>query len=135
MTARRCCLLIVTALAAAALFAPTASIQAQLAKPDGDRPVVEVVAEDYAFDAPATIPSGWATIRFRNVGQEPHMIFLTRLPEGKTIEEYETDLSAQFSRAPHAVRDEGLAEDKALETLFGSLPDWFGQVQFVGGPG
>lgn len=135
MTARRYRLLSATALAAAALVVPTASVQAQLAKPDGDRRVIEVVAEDYAFDAPATIPSGWATIRFRNVGQEPHMIFLTRLPEGKTMEEYETDLSAQFSRAWHAVRDEGLAEDKALEMLFESLPDWFGEVQFVGGPG
>ncbi len=97
--------------------------------------VVEVVAEDYAFDAPAAIPSGWTTIRFRNAGQESHMILLTRLPEGKTIEDYERDLSSLFSRAWEAVRDDGVAQDQALGMIFGSLPEWFPQVQFVGGPG
>lgn len=105
------------------------------AQPSSSPRVVEVLGVDYAFDAPASIPSGWTTIRFRNGGQEPHMIFLSRLPEGKTIDDYQRELSAPFSRAWNAVRDEGVAQDKALEMLFGSLPDWFPQVQFAGGPG
>jgi hypothetical protein len=97
--------------------------------------VVEVTAVDYAFRAPDLIPGGRTTIRFRNSGEEEHMVLLSRLPPGKTIDDYTTDLSMQFNRAWEAVRDRGIPEGEALEMLFGSLPEWFPQVQFVGGPG
>lgn len=109
---------------------PSAAVEAQVAAP-----VVEVIAEDYAFSAPAEIPSGWTTIRFRNEGAEPHFILLSRLPEGRTIDDYQRDLSANFNRAWLAVRDDGVPAEDAMAELFGVLPDWFPELEFVGGPG
>jgi hypothetical protein len=97
--------------------------------------VVEVIGEDYALSAPDQIPSGWTTFRFRNEGQEPHFVLVSRLPEGITIEDYETDLSAEFVRAWYAVRDGELTQDEAMARLFASLPEWFPGVEFLGGPG
>lgn len=98
--------------------------------------VVEVIAEDYAFDAPDVIPSGWTTFRFRNRGEEPHMVFLARLPHGKTAEDYEVELSGAFAEVWYALRDGRVAgQDEALAMLGESLPEWFPALRFVGGPG
>jgi hypothetical protein len=97
--------------------------------------VVDIIAEDYALSAPDEIRSGWTTFRFRNEGQEPHFVLVSRLPEGITIDDYQTDLSAEFVRAWYAVRDGELDQEQALARLFGSLPEWFGGLEFLGGPG
>lgn len=111
------------------------AVNAAAAAHTDDTNVVEITAIEYAFQAPDAIPSGWTTIRFVNDGEEPHFVFLSRLPEGKTVDDYERDLSGPFSRAWYAVRDDGATEEAALEGLFAALPEWFAQVQFVGGPG
>lgn len=97
--------------------------------------VVDVTAVDYAFRAPEVIPSGLTTLRFRNEGTEPHMVFMSRLPEGKTVEDYQREISSPFSRAWRA-RMEGRAnEQEALGMIFQGLPEWFPKIQFVAGPG
>lgn len=116
-----------------------ASAFAQDPAPDArsfdDATVVEVTAQDYAFSAPATIPSGWTMIRFTNEGEEPHFVFMSRLPEGRTIEHYETELHPAFAAAWYAVRDGGATTDEAMQTLFQELPAWFPELQLIGGPG
>lgn len=96
---------------------------------------IEVIAEDFALSAPDEIPSGWTTIRFRNEGAEPHFVLVSRLPEGKTIDDYENDLSSEFNRAWHAVRDGEMSQDEAMGELMGSLPEWFAGLEFLGGTG
>jgi hypothetical protein len=110
-------------------------LEAQSPSPDAGAAVVEVVAEDYALSAPAEVAAGWTTFRFRNEGEEPHFVLVSRLPAGITIEDYETDLSAQFNQAWYAVRDGGLEQDEAMAQLFEALPEWFPGVEFLGGPG
>jgi hypothetical protein len=124
-------------LAVAALTAYPATSQAQAAAGPAAAAtnVLEVTAVDYAFRAPDAIPSGWTTIRFTNDGEEPHFVFMSRLPEGRTVEDYERDLSAPFSRAWYAVRDGQSSPDEALERLFGELPEWFAALEMLGGPG
>lgn len=100
-----------------------------------DSRVVEVTATDYAFRAPDEISSGWTTLRFTNDGEEPHFVFLSRLPEGKTADDYETDLSVAFNNAWMAVRDGQMNQEEALGMLFEALPEWFSSVRFMGGPG
>lgn len=141
MIARRTSLALVPMLLAACA-APPAPVPAPLAAPAAAPAamapaphVVEVTAEDYAFSAPAAIPSGWTTIRFANAGEEPHMVLVSRLPEGKTVDDYEAEMSVPFSEAWYSVRDGRATADEALATLFGALPEWFPLVQFVGGPG
>ncbi len=97
--------------------------------------VVEITAVDYAFQAPEVIPSGWTTIRFRNEGEEHHMIFLARLPEGQTFESYVAELEVPFSRAWYAIRDRELDQEQALARMFQELPAWFGDLDFPGGSG
>jgi hypothetical protein len=49
--------------------------------------VVEIGANDFAFQAPDTIQGGWVTIRIRNNGQELHHGAVYRLDQGKTVED------------------------------------------------
>jgi hypothetical protein len=100
-----------------------------------ETPVVVVTAVDYAFQAPEVIPAGWTTLRFRNDGEEHHMVFMSRLPDGKTIEDYETELSTPYSRAWQALMEGRADQEEALNMIMGSMPEWFADVHFVGGPG
>lgn len=125
----------VTLIQGAALDAQSAPPGAEADRQTSAAAVVDIVAEDYAFSAPDEILSGWTTIRFQNEGTEPHFVLVTRLPEGITVDDYETDLSSVFNRVWYQVRDEGLDQEQAMADLFGALPEWFPAVQFVGGTG
>lgn len=70
-------------------------------------PVIEIMASDYAFDAPDTLPSGLVTIRLMNHGQEPHHAQLLRLNSG-----------VSFGDFTQALQDEGEAAIQ-LTTLTG----------------
>lgn len=111
-----------------------AAVAAVTARPV-DAQLVEITAIDYAFQAPATVPAGWNTIRFTNDGAEPHFVFMSRLPEGLTIADYETELSPAFSRGWKARLDGTASEEEALAMILGSLPSWFADLRMIGGPG
>jgi hypothetical protein len=49
--------------------------------------VVTIVARDYTFDAPDTIPAGWTIFEYRNEGKESHEAILRRIPAGHTAAE------------------------------------------------
>jgi hypothetical protein len=70
--------------------------------------VVTVVAREYAFDMPASIPAGLTSFILHGEGAQPHHIMLFRLDRGKTL-----------SDAFHAL------------TLTAALPPW---MHAVGGP-
>lgn len=97
--------------------------------------VVEITATDYAFRAPDAIPSGWTTIRFINDGEEAHFVLMSRLPEGKTIDDYETDLSQPFSNIWEALMTGEVDREGAFAMLGEAMPEWYANVQFMGGPG
>jgi hypothetical protein len=48
-------------------------------------PVVEVTANDYAFQMPDTLAAGVTTFRLTNHGQELHHVILIKLGEGQTL--------------------------------------------------
>jgi hypothetical protein len=99
-------------------------------------PVVEVAARDFAFEAPAEIASGWTTLRFQNLGAQEHFMSLSRLPDGKTLDDYIAEVAAgAFGVAmdPYYKGEVELAS--ALETLGSLIPAWFGDIVFSGGPG
>jgi hypothetical protein len=70
--------------------------------------VVTVVAREYAFDMPASIPAGLTSFVLRDAGAQPHHLMLFRLNGGRTL-----------SDAFHAL------------TISGALPSW---MHPVGGP-
>ena len=55
---------------------------------------VHITARDFAFDAPATIPSGWTTLVLHNEGPNLHHLMFVRLTEGKTLSDLEAAIEA-----------------------------------------
>jgi hypothetical protein len=98
----------------------------------GDTPVVDVVATGLAFEAPSELPSGWTTFRLKNESGMIHFALLERLPEGVGIKEQQEQVAPVFQQGMDLL-NAGNA-DAALEK-FGELPEWFGQLVFMGGPG
>src|SRR4029078_2428163 len=49
--------------------------------------IVEVIGTDYAFRAPATLPAGPVTFRFRNDGKKSHEFNIFLLKPGVTIDQ------------------------------------------------
>jgi hypothetical protein len=59
------------------------------APPAGEPNVVTVVATDFAFGVPETIPAGLTTLHLVNQGQEPHHAVLIQLAQGKTLADFQ----------------------------------------------
>lgn len=97
--------------------------------------VVNIIAEDYAFEAPSEIPSGWSTFRLSNEGEETHFVFLTQLPLGKTFDHYIEEVGTHFNDAWYAVRSGELTKAKASEKLARKIPKWFSSAVRMGGLG
>ena len=96
---------------------------------------VEVVARDYAFAAPDSIPSGWTTFRMVNEGNEPHFFLLSRLPDGKSIEDYGREVGAAFDSVWSALESGSISKAEAGAMLGRLLPAWYADVQLMGGVG
>lgn len=97
--------------------------------------IVEYVARDYAFTGPTEIPSGWTTMRMVNQGLEHHFILLTLLPEGKTIEDYASDVGPAFGAAWEGLQSGALDRAGAGALLGQKLPEWYASASPMGGPG
>lgn len=97
--------------------------------------VVEVTARDYAFQAPGEIPSGWTTFRMKNEGEEHHFLLLSRLPDGKTFEDYVEEVALPFETVWDSLRTGAMDKAEAGKMLGRLLPDWYSSVTQMGGPG
>jgi hypothetical protein len=96
--------------AAASLGAPQSPIPS---------PVVRVIAGEYAFQLPSRVRAGLTTIRLVNTGKEPHVLRLSRMPDGKTLADFN---AARLARLPFPTMPVGspapvLAGDSADITL------------------
>ena len=102
-------LLGVTALAACAkdaaksdstAVAQTGGAAASAAGYDPATRVATVVATDFAFVAPDSIPSGWTTFRLVNDGPTLHHVQLVRLDGGKTLADLDAAMKAPGGKLP-----------------------------------
>ena len=101
----------------------------------GERNVVHITAEDYAFRAPAEIQAGWTTFELDNVGQETHMLFIARLPDGVTFDDYMTGAVMPFNEVWQELRA-GEIDAEAVFPAIGERADpWFWDTAFEGGVG
>ncbi len=97
--------------------------------------VVEVTATNYALRAPDSIASGWTTLRLHNLGTEHHFIYLTRLPNGRTFDDYVHEAAPAFDSVMTALRA-GMSKPQAGALLGKLLPAWYLQgVTPMGGVG
>jgi len=113
------------------------TVQAQVHSSDTDHSdhAISILAEDYAFDAPDEIPSGWTTIEYTNEGEEPHFLIVARIPEGKTFDDVAIQVTPPFNEIWYELRDGEISQEEAFEKLGVELPEWFWAVEFMGGPG
>src|SRR5687767_1461174 len=79
-------------LALALTMCATISVEAQSKSkgrfaPAGSN-VVTVIANEYAFDMPTSIPAGLTTFRLIDKGKEPHHLFVMKLEQGKKASDF-----------------------------------------------
>ena len=112
-----------------------AAQDAPAAGPAGPAPagnLMNVRAVGMKFEGPTEVPSGWVTLRLENASGMIHFAVVERLPEGITVERTQADVAPPFQRGLDALN---AGDPDAANAAFGQLPEWFGQVVFLGGPG
>jgi len=119
----------------AGLINQTAQAQMHSSEADHSDHSITIIAEDYAYQAPNQIPSGWTTMQFENHGNEDHFLLVAKVPDGKTLEDYTTQIVMPFNEVWYALRDDGLEQELVFEKLMPNLPEWFAGIEFMGGTG
>ena len=94
--------------------------------------VVDVTARGLVFEAPDTIRSGWTTLRLKNESGLTHFALLERLPAGIGIEQQQEQVAPVFQEGMDFLN---AGEVDAAMEKFSELPEWFGQIVFLSGPG
>jgi len=94
--------------------------------------VIEIITQNMEFQVADEIPSGWNTFRYTNKSTQVHFFLIDKYPEGKTIEDAEKIVAPIFQEGMDLI-NQGKAEEGYA--AFGKLPEWFGEVFFIGGSG
>ena len=101
-------------------------------------PVIDIMASDYAFDAPDTLPAGLVTVRLMNHGQEPHHAQLLRLNDGVSFEDFAAALQAEGDGALRLVTLTGgpgaLSTLKTTEVTLDLTPGSYALACFISSP-
>src|SRR5258706_1989874 len=66
----------------------TVAAASTAAAPQAGPNTVHIIAKDYSFDSPATIPAGLTTLHLMDQGKEAHQAQLIKIGEGKTFEDF-----------------------------------------------
>lgn len=94
--------------------------------------VVEVVTNALDLVMRDTIPSGWTTFRYENKSNMTHFFILERMPEHNgeqlTVENTIEEVVPVFQAIMDSINSGG-------EPPFDQLPEWFQNVEFLGGSG
>lgn len=119
-----------------ALTSPEVDLQADRQSEKAGPNVVNVTAGHQEFvTSQEAIASGWTTFRFKNRSHAPHFLIVERMPEvdgdQKTVEDSEAEVVPVFQNFMDLFRGEDFTFPGAGLTL----PGWYGQVVFMGGPG
>lgn len=87
--------------------------------------VLEVTAKDFEFEAPPETPSGWTKIRFTNEGEQDHFVYLYRLPDSVSFEQYRSDVPKVFSDIYSRYASGELNQEEMVKALGEQLPSYF----------
>jgi hypothetical protein len=100
-----------------------------------ERGVIEIKAEDFAFTAPPTFPSGWVKLRLDNRGAETHFVMILELPEGVTFDDYVTGVEKPFHDFYQRYRSGEPDQEAFFAQLTEAVPEWIFTARRAGGPG
>jgi hypothetical protein len=70
-------------------------------------PDATFVAKDYAFTGPDEVAAGWITAKMLNAGDDLHQVQLLKLPEGRSLQDFAAEITANYTRLPHWVQRRG----------------------------
>lgn len=84
-------------------------------------PVLEIVAMDFAFRAPDTVPAGVTTLRLVNRGTQLHHVQLNRLEDGKTVQDMLRDWKPGVPIPRYMTGDGGPTAALGGQTLEGTV--------------
>jgi len=100
-----------------------------------DKNVVEVKAQDFRFEVVDSIPSGWTTFQFKNMGHAEHFFLLNLLPDSISFETYHTQVTRPFEIVFDSLKA-GKSKTDAITMLVEKIPSWyFTSVKAMGGTG
>lgn len=94
--------------------------------------VVDIVVRGLTFEAPDEVPSGWTTFRLRNESSMIHFAAIEKLPEGQGFDSQQAEVAPVFQDGMDFLT---AGDVDAAMARFGDLPAWFGEIEFIGGPG
>lgn len=94
--------------------------------------IIQIVTVNMEFQVADEIPSGWNTFRYINKSSQVHFFLIDKYPEGKTIEDAEKIVAPIFQEGMDLINQ---GKDEEGYAAFGKLPEWFGEVVFMGGSG
>jgi hypothetical protein len=100
-----------------------------------DKNLVEVKAQDFRFEIVDSIPSGWTTFQFKNMGHAEHFFLLNLLPDSISFETYHTQVTRPFEIVFDSIKA-GKSKTDAITMLVEKIPSWyFTSVKAMGGTG
>jgi len=100
-----------------------------------DKKIVEVKAQDFRFEVVDSIPSGWTTFQFKNMGHAEHFFLLNLLPDSISFETYHTQVTRPFDIVFDSLKA-GKSKTEAITMLIEKIPSWyFTSVKAMGGSG
>jgi hypothetical protein len=94
--------------------------------------VMEVTAVDQTFQAPDSVLAGWVTFRFKNASDMTHFALVEKLPEGKKVADQQAEVAPVFQAGLDLLN---AGKPDSAMAKFKELPAWFGEIEFLGGPG
>lgn len=94
--------------------------------------VMEIVARGLTFEAPAEVGSGWVTLRLVNESDMVHFALVQKLPDGVDMARQQAEVAPVFQRGMDRI---AAGDMEGAMAAFGELPEWFGGVVMMGGPG
>lgn len=108
--------------------------QAQEAAKKAGPNIVEIVTNEYAFDAPDKVPMGWTTFHLNNEGgNEVHELTVGRLPEGKTHSDYKRVYHTAWATALEQMQREEISRtaEEAYGLVLTLVPEWTADIVYV----
>lgn len=94
--------------------------------------VVELRAVGMKFEGPSRVPAGWTTFRFINTSGMVHFAMIDDPPDGVTAELMSRTSGPAFQEAMDAMN---AGDEEGVNTAFGKMPAWMGDMVYRGGPG
>ena len=94
--------------------------------------IVDVMITGLSFTAPDKIPSGWITFRMHNNSAMVHFAVVEKLPPGIGVADQQKEVAPVFQQGMDLLSQ---GDEAAAQGKFAELPEWFGKIAFLGGPG